>query len=372
VKRALVTGGAGFIGSHLADSLLQQGYDVRVLDNLEPRVHPRGKPPHVSSAVEFVQGDVRDKATMERALSGVEIVFHQAAYQDYMPDYSKFFQSNAVGTALIFEIIRERKLAIRKVVVASSQAVYGEGQYECAEHGFDLPAGRSFEQLDQSRWELQCAKCGISLKPLMLREESPNPMTAYGISKWTQEILALRLGRALGLPVVGMRYSIVQGPRQSIYNAYSGICRIFTRALLAGKKPLIYEDGLQQRDYIHIDDVISANMLVLEDERANYQAFNVGTGEVTTVLDYVRVLSRVMNVEVEPLIPGAYRVGDVRHTVSSPEKLSRLGWKPRKQLQEIFVDYLAWVRTLEDTADYITPAYQAMRHDGIVRMVQAH
>lgn len=371
MTRALVTGGAGFIGSHLSDALLERGYEVRVLDNLEPRVHPRGKPSYLHPDVEFIKGDVRDKSTMERALAGVEVVFHQAAYQDYMPDYSKFFHSNAVGTALIFEIIRERKLSIRKVVVASSQAVYGEGQYECVEHGFTLPPGRSFEQLDRGQWELECAICGKLLKPLMLVEESPNPTTAYGMSKWMQEVLSLRLGRALGVPAVGMRYSIVQGPRQSIYNAYSGICRIFTRALLAGKQPVIYEDGLQQRDYVHINDVVAANMLVLDDPRANYEAFNVGTGEITTVLDYMQLLVQVMNVDMEPLMPGAYRVGDVRHTVSSIEKLSKLGWTPTKRLPEIFADYIAWLKTLDDTGDYITPAYQAMCHDGIVRMVQA-
>lgn len=369
--KALVTGGAGFIGSHLVDALLKRGYEVRVLDSLEPRVHPRGRPAYVPAEVEFLQGDVRDKSAMERALAGVEIVFHQAAYQDYMPDYSKFLHANAAGTALIYEILRERRLPVRKVVVASSQSVYGEGQYECEEHGLSLPGSRSLEPLDRGEWELQCGTCGRPLKPLLLKEELPNPSTAYGISKYTQELVALRLGRVLQIPSVAMRYSIVQGPRQSIYNAYSGICRIFTRALLAGKQPMVFEDGLQQRDYVHIDDVVAACMLVLDSPSADYEAFNVGTGEVVTVLDYLRQLARTMGVDIEPNIPGAYRVGDVRHTVSGIGKLRALGWKPAKSLREVFEDYLAWLQSIDDRGDYFTPAYQAMTQDGIVRFVQA-
>jgi len=367
--RALVTGGAGFIGSHIADALLARGYDVRVFDNLEARVHPRGKPSYLSREMEFVAGDVRDKSALERALDNVDVICHAAAYQDYMCDYSKFFDSNVTGTALIFEIIREKKLPVERFILSSSQAVYGEGQYRCVDHGFHMPLARTLEQLDRAQWNLACEQCGRELEPVLLDEEHTNPATSYGLTKYFQELVSMRLGRIVGVPCVALRYSIVQGARQSFYNAYSGICRIFTRALRNGQAPVIYEDGLQQRDYVHIEDVVRANMLALDDSRTDYQAYNVGTGEVTTVLDYARQLAKKMGLHIEPEIPSAYRVGDVRHTVSGVSKISALGWKPSKGLDEVFDDYLAWLNTTADTSDYFTPAYAAMKQGGIVRMV---
>ena len=176
-------------------------------------------------------------------------------------------------------------------------------------------------------------------------------------------------GKLLGVPTVALRYSIVQGPRQSFYNAYSGICRIFTRAMRSGKAPVIFEDGQQLRDYVHIADVVAANMLVLDDARANGEAFNVGTGEGTTVLAYGNLLTSRMHATVSPTIPGTYRAGDVRHTVSSIAKLSALGWRPTKGLVEIFDDYLAWLDATPDAGDYFTSAYSEMERTGIVRRV---
>jgi dTDP-L-rhamnose 4-epimerase len=367
--KALVTGGAGFIGSHIADALLARGCEVRVLDNLEPRVHPRGRPAYVSREIEFIEGDVRGRATIQRALEGVDAVFHQAAYQDYMPDYSKFFHSNVVSTALLFELIRELKLPVRKIVVASSQSVYGEGQYNCAEHGLVLPEARGVEQLDRGNWDLRCPECRSSVIPVPLTESHPNPAGAYGVSKLAQELAALRLGKILGIHTVALRYSIVQGARQSFYNAYSGICRIFTRAFRAGQAPIIFEDGQQLRDYVHVSDVVAANLLVVDDARANGQAFNVGSGHATSVLDYARVLREKMNAPLAPEIPGTYRVGDVRHTVSSVAKLQKLGWKITKGLDEIFTDYLAWLDATPDSHDYVKVALNDMKRSGVVRPV---
>jgi dTDP-L-rhamnose 4-epimerase len=367
--KALVTGGAGFIGSHIADALLARGFEVRVLDNLEPRVHPRGRPAYVSREIEFLQGDVRDREAVERALAGVEVIFHEAAYQDYMPDYSKFFDSNVVSTALLFEIIREKKLPVGRIVVASSQSVYGEGQYRCLEHNVVLPDARPVEQLDRGEWELRCPHCQGVLVPVRLDEGRTNPAGAYGISKFAQELAALRLGKILGIHTVGLRYSIVQGARQSFYNAYSGICRIFTRAFRSGQAPTIFEDGKQLRDYVHISDVVAANLLVMDDPRADGQAFNVGSGRATSVLDYAGTLHWKMNARREAEIPGAYRVGDVRHTVSSVAKLEALGWKVTKDLDEIFSDYLAWLDATPDAGDYFKPAFDAMKKSGVVRSV---
>ena len=369
--KALVTGGAGFIGSHIADALLARGHAVRVIDNLQARVHPRGKPAYLDPEIDFVQGDVRDKSLMERALQGIDAVFHAAAYQDYMRDYSTFFDTNVTGTALIFEIIRERGYSLQKFILSSSQAVYGEGQYRCPEHGFQMPVARTIDRLDQGEWNLFCDECGRELEPILLEEQHTNPATSYGLTKLFGEMVANRLGKLVGTSSVSLRYSITQGSRQSFYNAYSGICRIFTRALRNRQRPLIYEDGLQQRDYVHIEDVVSANLLALESDRMNFESYNVGTGTTTTVLEYARKLAQQMGVDLEPVIPGAYRVGDVRHTVSSIGKLTRLGWRPTKNLDQIFQHYLSWLATLTDTADYFTPAYETMRQDGVVRMLSS-
>jgi dTDP-L-rhamnose 4-epimerase len=349
---------------------LARGYGVRVLDNLEPRVHPRGKPTYLAREIDFCQGDIRDKRMLERALEGVDAIFHAAAYQDYMSDYSKFFDSNVTGTALIFEIIREKRLPVERFILSSSQAVYGEGQFRCLEDGFQLPAARTTEQLERGEWNPPCERCGRALVPVLLEEQHTHPATSYGLTKYFQELVAMRLGRLVGVPAVALRYSITQGARQSFYNAYSGICRIFTRTLRSGKAPVVFEDGLQQRDYVHIADVVRANLLALEDRRTDYQAYNVGTGRTTTVLEYARRLAKKMGVAIEPIVPGVFRVGDVRHTVSGIEKISRLGWTPTKGLDEVFDDYLAWLDTVGDTADYFTPAYSTMKETGVIRAVR--
>lgn len=364
--KVLVSGGAGFIGSHLADALLERNYEVVVLDNLEPRVHGTAAKPVVPPGVRLVRGDVRDREAWAKALQGVEVVFHQAAYQDYMPDYSTFFHTNVVGTSLLFEVIRQSRLNVRKVVVASSQAVYGEGQYQCGAHGVVLPPARDSRQMQQGRWELSCPKCGGPLQALLLREEFPNPFNQYALSKFSQELAAIRLGRAIGVPSVALRYSITQGPRQSLLNQYSGILRIFLWRIKAGHPVCIYEDGLQTRDFVHVKDVVEANLRVLDSEAANYEAFNVGSGRRTTVLDYVHRLAGKLGVEVELRMQGEFREGDNRHSVSSIDKLSTLGWSPRFDLGQIMDDFLVWIDNLGALPLGVPDADQLMRAGGVV------
>ena len=367
--RALVTGGAGFIGSHLADELLKWNYEVVVLDNLEPRVHEGGKPNYLSEGARFMQGDVRDKSAWKTALEGVDIVFHQAAYQDYMPDYSKFFHTNVVGTVLLYEVIREQNLKVQKVVVASSQAVYGEGQYECAEHGLVMPQARTQEQMERGDWDVKCPICTAAVEVRELKEEYTNPFNQYALSKYSEELAALRLGRLFGIPSVALRYSITQGPRQSPHNSYSGICRIFTTRLMDGQPPIVYEDGRQLRDYVHVSDVARANLLVARDARADFEAFNVGSGEGVSVLEYASLLASILGSETSPVIPGKFRVGDNRNSVSSIEKLKALGWAPLKNLEQIMRDYFTWLQCTSLREKSYLSADREMELAGVVRPV---
>jgi dTDP-L-rhamnose 4-epimerase len=366
--KALVTGGAGFVGSHTVDLLLERGYEVKILDALLPPVHlPGVKPDYVPADVEFLQGDVRDKEAMTRALEGVDVVFHLAAYQDYLPDFSKFATTNDAGTALLYEVIVEKKLPVRKVVVASSQATYGEGRYLCAEHGIQYPDLRPEGQLLQRRWEPVCPMCGRPMDPQWTDESRLNPANSYAISKAAQEMYALILGQRYGIPTVAMRYSITQGPRQSLRNAYSGILRIFTQRLLNGQPPIVYEDGQQIRDYVWVGDVARANLLVLEDARANYQAFNVGGNRQVTVLDYAHLLIHKTGVDVEPEVTGKFRFGDTRHIFSTVDRLQALGWEPSTPLDYIAGEYIAWARAQPDLRDRTADALRVMEKVGTVR-----
>jgi dTDP-L-rhamnose 4-epimerase len=364
--RVLVTGGAGFIGGHLVDRLLREGFQVRILDSLDPKVHPLGLPDYVPARAEFIHGDVTDRNVLLSALRDVDMVSHQAAYQDYMPDFSRFLEVNAVSTALLFELIVGHRLPVKRIIVASSQAVYGEGQYQCPDHGGFQPPPRSPRQLQQGEWEICCPACGVLAQALPLEERSNNPYNQYAVSKLAQEKTALGLGWLHGIPTVALRYSITQGRRQSLYNNYSGVCRIFCSRALQQLPLLVYEDGHQTRDFVHVDDVIEANMLALENDEASGQVFNVGSGRPTTILEYARrVLGRIpSSAGVE--VCGEYRRGDNRHSVSSVEKLKGLGWKPKRGLDEILDDFVQWVESRGGVPARLPDAAAAMRAAGVL------
>ncbi len=364
--RVLVTGGAGFIGGHLVDRFLQEGFQVRVLDNLDPKIHPHGRPGHLPRQVDFVHGDVTNEEVLLNALRDVDVVSHQAAYQDYMLDFSRFFHVNTVSTALLYEVIVRNHLKVRKIIVASSQAVYGEGQYACPEHGFFLPQPRSREQLSAGNWEVFCPRCEKHANPVRLQEEYNNPYNQYAVSKLGQEKAALGLGWLHGIPTVALRYSITQGPRQSLYNHYSGVCRIFFSNALRNLPLVIYEDGQQTRDFVHIQDVVDANMMVLEKDQADFHMYNVGSGQAVTVKEYAAAVLQRTGARGEPLITGEYRLGDNRHSVSAIEEIRRLGWRPKRSLSTIMDDFVAWIESVGGVPDQIPDAYSEMRNGGVV------
>jgi dTDP-L-rhamnose 4-epimerase len=369
VMRVLVTGGAGFIGSHTVDLLVARGHSVRILDALLPPVHRDGQlPAYVPSEAEFMRGDVRDRSAWQRALAGVEAVFHFAAYQDYLPDFSTFFHVNAVGTALLYELAVEQHLPLQKIVIASSQAVYGEGRYSCDRDGIQYPGPRSEAQLQAHAWEPCCPICGDLLKADVTAEDALiSAHNSYAMSKYAEETLALNLGRRYRLPTVALRYSITQGARQSYRNAYSGAMRIFAMQALARQPLTVYEDGLQLRDFVHVGDVAKANLLAFEDPRADYQAFNVGGGLACTVLQLAECVAARAGTGSQPQITGEYRFGDTRHIISSVARLRALGWHPTGTIAGNAEEYLAWAQSQPDFRNYADEARAYMRQVGAVR-----
>jgi dTDP-L-rhamnose 4-epimerase len=367
VARVLVTGGAGFIGSHTVDRLLARGYDVRIVDNLQHRVHPAGPPAYLPKDAELVIGDVSNRRDMARALAGVDYVMHLAAYQDYLPDFSTFIHVNAESCALIFELIAEGRLPVRKLVFASSQSVAGEGSYACSEHGRIMPEPRPIDQLERGDWDVHCPHCDRLLAYRPIPETVCHPHTAYAISKYAVELLAKSLGSRYGLTTACMRYTYVQGRRNSFYNAYSGICRRFALRIVNGLPPVCYEDGHQLRDYVNVADVARANVLAMESEAVQHAVYNVGGGRAVTVLEFARLMLDAYESSLEPQVPGEYRLGDTRHTVSDISAMRRLGWEPTVPVEQNVAEYVAWMSGFSGTAEYLTEAERVMRENGVVR-----
>jgi dTDP-L-rhamnose 4-epimerase len=365
--KVLVTGGGGFIGSHTCDRLLQLGHDVVVLDALTSPVHRAGRPAYLGREVDFYQGDTRNRDLVTNLLRRVDAVYHLAAYQDYLPDFSRFSDVNVVSTALLYEIILAERLDLARVVVASSQAAMGEGLYRCPIDGEQIPGMRSEEALATGQWDIPCPECGGVLEMRATPERISNPQNAYGMSKLSQEMVAINLGRRYGIPTVALRYSIVQGPRQSVYNAYSGACRIFCLSYFQGVAPTLYEDGAAVRDYVNIDDVVDANVLVLQDERAVGRVFNVGGGKPVTTLEFADIVMRQYDSRQAALVTGEYRFGDTRHILSDISALRSLGWEPRRTPSESVAAYAAWLEGIQGLDEVLVKANARMRALGVVR-----
>ncbi len=367
-RTALVTGGAGLIGSHIVDQALAAGWDVRILDNLERQTHRQGKPPWVPAAAEFVPGDVRNRRDWQRALAGIDVVFHEAAYGGYMPQIAKFIQVNSYGTALMLETIRDRRLPVRKVVLASSQAVYNEGAYRCPTHDRFYGATRSSARLERGDYAAHCPVCDAPSSPVPTDEGAPaGGENVYAISKADQERLLISWGRATGIPVVALRYSCTYGPRQSIFNPYTGVIAIFCTRLLNDQPPVVYEDGRQSRDLIFVEDVARANLLVATDERADGRIFNVGTGQAAEIGALARLLAARLGKEIEPVLPGAYRPGEMRALISDISRLGELGFRPATDVNAGIDRYLDWIRGQGTVKDYFAAAERVLRRRRVVK-----
>jgi dTDP-L-rhamnose 4-epimerase len=372
-KLVLVTGGAGFIGSHLVDALLDRGHHVRVYDNLEPQVHgglrERGEwPAYLSPAAECVLGDVRDREALHRALQGVEVVFHLAArvgVGQSMYEIEPYVDTNARGTAVLLDLLANTEHQVNKLLVASSMSVYGEGTYECADCGIVYPTLRPEEQLRARDWEMRCPKCKEVVAPLPTDESKPLfPTSVYAISKRDQEELCLSVGRAYNLPTVALRFFNVYGTRQALSNPYTGVVAIFGGRLLNGKPPLIFEDGEQVRDFTHISDIVEACLLAMEGDGADYQAINVGTGRPTSILQVAEALIAHLGVEVEPEIVDRFRAGDIRHCFADTARAERLGFQPQTAFAEGIGETVEWVRA-QVAADRFDAARDELERRGL-------
>jgi dTDP-L-rhamnose 4-epimerase len=363
----LVTGGAGFIGSHTVDALLKLGHDVRILDNLQTPVHMNGRPDYIPSEAEFILGDVRDKETVRKALKGVDYVFHFAAYQDYLPDFSTFFHVNSVGTALIYEIAVQDGLKIKKIITASSQFVNGEGIYKSRNGKLYYPKRRTNEQLESGQWDF-LDESGEKLQWQWTPETYASPPNQYAISKYSQELMALNFGERYEIPSVALRYSIVQGSRQSFYNMYSGACRIFSLSYYFDKPPTIYEDGLMMRDFVNVHDVVDANILVMQDDRADYNSFCVGGGRAYSIIEFAGIVSNVFNKKhIKPNITGEYRFGDTRNACSDISKLKAVGWSPKRSAEDSVKEYAEYLKMRTDIKDILDFAEKNMKKMNVVR-----
>lgn len=369
ISKVLVTGGAGFIGSHIVDALVAKGYAVRVFDNLEPQVHgQRGgqAPEYLNPKAEFVLGDVRDVDALDRALDGIDAVYHEAAavgVAQSMYAIRSYTETNTLGTANLLElVIGKHRPHIRKMVVASSMSIYGEGKYiDPATGAAVTPPLRTNAQMEAGQWEMLIPGTERLAKAAATDESKPlEPTSIYAINKRDQEEMVLTVGRSYGIPAVALRYFNVYGPRQALSNPYTGIAAIFSSCYLNNKGPIIFEDGLQSRDFVHVSDIARANVLALERAEANWEAINIGTGVATSVLGVARMIlerlhpGRAADPELQPRVPGRFRAGDIRHCIADIGKARRLlGYAPSVAYVDGVQELIAWVRTqtAEDRSD---------------------
>jgi dTDP-L-rhamnose 4-epimerase len=353
--KVLVTGGAGFIGSYTTDLFVEKGYKVRILDNLEQQVHGEKLPDYINQKAEFIKGDISNPRTWEKALEGVDFVVHLAAMVSisqsmYQP--SRFLNVNTLGTAKFYEALltnEKFRNSIKRIVVASSKSIYGEGAYKCKEHGIVYPNLRPLEQLEKKDWEVHCPICKEYVKPVGITEEKPaQNLSVYALSKYDTERLALMFGNALGIPTIAFRYFNVYGPRQSLNNPYTGVCAIFMSRIKNNNPPIIFEDGNQVRDFVYVEDVAKANLAAIESNKFVVDAFNVGTGKPTSVREIAEELIKIYDAEVEPEVTEKFRVGDNRHDFSDISKIKKtFGWEPQVELKEGLEKLVEWAEKQE-------------------------
>ncbi len=375
-EKILITGGAGFIGSHLALHLLELGKEIVVLDNLSPQIHgnPDDSPLYqsIKDKVEFINGDVRNYEDWEKALENVQKVVHLAAETgtgQSMYEIQKYIDVNCGGTGILLDFLANRKHQVRKVVIASSRAVYGEGKYSCSIHGVVFPESRNDEDMAKGEFQPKCPECNADLQMLPTTEDSKiHPSSVYGITKQFQEQSVLNVCDALGIDAIALRYQNVYGPGQSLKNPYTGILSIFSTRMLNGNPVTIFEDGEESRDFVYIDDVVRITAMALDDGRVGEKCYNVGSGKATSVLAVAEKLKSIYNSDVEIKISGNYRIGDIRHNIACVDQLKNdFKISQLVSFEEGIAHFGNWVKQQEIQTDLSEQSMIELREKGLYK-----
>lgn len=358
-KNVLVTGGAGFIGSFIVDALVKAGHHVHILDNLDSQVHgkERKKPDYLNAEAEFILGDICDRDSFAKALRGVEVVFHEAGavgVGQSMYQVKRYVENNTLGIANLLDIVASGECkTLEKMIVPSSMSIYGEGAYTCETCGTVYPSQRPLQMLEKHKWDPVCPLCGAKITHKSVSEDKPlHPASVYAITKRDHEELSLIVGKAYGISTFTLRYFNVYGPRQALTNPYTGVAAIFCGNLLRGKPPLIFEDGHQMRDFIHISDIVSATLACMEQTHVQHGVYNVGSGDQISIIELARLISREMGSSIKSVVTNRFRVGDIRHCYADISRIEReLGWKPKVKLEHGIGDLIRWVIRQTPMAD---------------------
>jgi dTDP-L-rhamnose 4-epimerase len=373
IQSVLVTGGAGYIGSHLVDRLVSRGYTVTVLDSLEPQVHRSGTwPSYANTRARYVRGDIRDRSAFEPLVLASDAVVHFGAAVSVgqsMYQVDRYVDVNTRGTALLLDILVNAKHRVQKVLVASSIGVYGEGAYSCAACGPVAPTIRSAEQLAARDWEQHCPQCGRHVASIPTPEDKALYRDSiYSMTKYHQEEMVLLIGKTYGIPAVAPRFFNVYGPRQSLSNPYAGVAAIWLSRLMNNKPPVVFEDGGQLRDFVSIHDVVDCLVLMLEKPGADYLPVNIGSGQAITILEIARLLARLLGSSIEPEITRTGRKFDIRHnTADITRARTTLGFAPKVSLEEGFGELIEWAKTSPDRAeDFFDRALQELQEKGLL------
>jgi len=368
--RVLITGGAGFIGSHLTDDLISKGHEVVVFDNFSPQVHP-SRPSYLNPKAEIVDGDVRDKEKLFDVLKEAEAVYHFAGkvgVGQSMYEISNYTDVNVGGTAALLDILVNKETPVKKVVVASSMSLYGEGSYECPKCRGNIHKPRTHEQMKNRDWEMKCSSCNASMNPIPTKEDNlPVPDSLYALTKKFQEDVVLQIGKTYGIPSVAFRFFNVYGTRQALSNPYTGVAAIFMSRIKNNKGPLIFEDGNQLRDFVSVKDICQGCTLALKSKAADYEVFNLGSGKEISILNLAKNLTTLCGSRVTPEITHQFRVGDVRHCFSDISKIkSKLDYEPKVKIKDGLKELIEWSKK-EEAQDLVEHMKSQLQSRGLVR-----
>ena len=366
----LITGGAGFIGSFLTDRLIDSGYNVRILDSLEDQVHQGKKPKYLNKKAEFIKGDILDYKKFEASLKGIDIVFHLAAsvgvgQSNY--EIKRYTDTNIGGMANLLDIVANNRSKVKKIIMTASMTGYGEGYGKCKEHGKVKPALRSEQQLSKKNWSLYCPICKKKLISVPTDEKAYiNNNSIYSLTKNVQETMLMLIGEMYHIPVTSFRCFNVYGPRQSLSNPYTGVTAIFVSRLKNNHQPILYEDGMQSRDFISVHDVVAALVMAIDNKKSDFEIFNLGSGHKTPIKDIAEILAKLLGKKISPKTTGKFRVNDIRHCYADITKVGKLlGWEPSVKLENGLKELIEWSRN-EEARDMFDNAEKKMKEKNLL------